>query len=67
MQPINQINQPTETTSAQMNRKPAGNREAKKKFEGNCRHCQIQGHECAECRKLLRNEAAENTAKMQSR
>ena len=38
--------------------KPAEPQRQKKKFDGDCRHCNIYGHKCADCRKPLREEAA---------
>ena len=73
MQPLNQIyNYQPKQQSAQ----PAPNnnttektakREVKRRFEGNCRYCNILGHKWIECRKRLRDEANGITKKSQQR
>ena len=64
MQPLNnlqnypvkqQANQQTATTNN--SGKTTTNKEVKRKFEGNCRYCNIVGHKWIECRKRLRDEA----------
>ena len=58
-QPFNQISAPQPNVAAPQtsNAQPQQNREAKRKFDGQCRHCGIHGHKWAECRKRLRKEA----------
>ena len=62
--------------SKQNNAQPAPNhnnteknaiREVKRRFEGNCRYCNILGHKWIECRKRLRYEANGITKKSQQR
>ena len=64
MQPLNNIQnypakQPTnqQTTATSNPGKPTANKEVKRKFEGNCRYCNIVGHKWIDCRKRLRDEA----------
>ena len=65
MQPLNNIqNYPAkqqtnqQTTSTSNNTaKPNANKEVKRKFEGNCRYCNIVGHKWIDCRKRLRDES----------
>ena len=63
-QPFNQISAPqTNATAPQSSTsQPTQNRETKRKFDGQCRHCGITGHKWAECRKRLREEANNKTA-----
>ena len=58
-QPFNEISapQPNAATSQTSTAQPQQNRETKRKFDGQCRHCGIHGHKWAECRKRLREEA----------
>ena len=58
-QPFNQISAPPPNAAAPQssNSQPPQNRETKRKFDGQCRHCAITGHKWAECRKRLREEA----------
>ena len=42
------------------------NRETKRKFDGQCRHCGIHGHKWAECRKRLREETQNKPANSNS-
>ena len=58
-QPVNQISAPPPNAAAPQssNSQPPQNRETKRKFDGQCRHCGITGHKWAECRKRLREEA----------
>ena len=58
-QPFNQISAPRPNVAAPQtsNAQPQQNRETKRKFNGQCRHCGIHGHKWAECRKRLREEA----------
>ena len=62
-QPFNQISapQPNVATPVSSNSQPTQNRETKRKFDGQCRHCGITGHKWAECRKRLREEAHNKT------
>ena len=55
-QPFNQISapQPNAATPPTSTAQPQQNRETKRKFDGQCRHCGIHGHKWAECRKRLR-------------
>ena len=73
MQPFNQV---YNYQSKQNNAQPAPNhnnteknatREVKRRFEGNCRYCNILGHKWIECRKRLRDEANGITKKSQQR
>ena len=65
MQPLNNIqNYPAkqqtnqQTTSTSNNAaKPNAKKEVKRKFEGNCRYCNIVGHKWIDCRKRLRDES----------
>ena len=58
-QPFNQMSAPQpnaatpQTSIAQLQQ----NRETKRKFDGQCRHCGIHGHKWVECRKRLQEEA----------
>ena len=58
-QPFNQISAPQHNAAEPQssNSQPPQNRETKRKFDGQCRHCGITGHKWAECRKRLREEA----------
>ena len=58
-QPFNEISapQPNAATSQTSTAQPQQNRETKRTFDGQCRHCGIHGHKWAECRKRLREEA----------
>ena len=62
-QPFNQISAPQPNVAAPQssNSQPTQNRETKRKFDGQCRHCGITGHKWAECRKRLREEAHNKT------
>ena len=62
-QPFNQISAPQPNVAAPQssNSQPTQNRETKRKFDGQCRHCGITGHKWAECRKRLREEANNKT------
>ena len=42
-------------------------KEVKRKFEGNCRYCNIVGHRWVECRRRLRDEANDTHTKTQQR
>ena len=62
MQPSNQVfnypeqqhsNQPTQINNR--NSKTTVTKEGKRKFEGNCRYCNIVDHKEIECRKRLRD------------
>ena len=66
-QPFNQISapQPNVATQQSSNSQPTQNRETKRKFDGQCRHCGITGHKWAECRKRLREEAQNKNANNQ--
>ena len=73
MQPLYQI---YNYQPKQQNAQPAPNnnttektatREVKRRFEGNCRYCNILGHKWIECRKRLRDEANGITKKTQQR
>ena len=73
MQPLNQV---YNYQSKQNNAQPAPNhnnteknatREVKRRFEGNCRYCNILGHKWIECRKRLRDELNGITTKSQQR
>ena len=57
-QPFNQMSAPQPPTTAPQNSQsqPQQNKETKRKFDGQCRHCGIHGHKWAECRKRLREE-----------
>ena len=63
-QPFNQISAPQANATAPQSStsQPTQNRETKRKFDGQCRHCGITGHKWAECRKRLREEANNKTA-----
>ena len=63
-QPFNQISapQPNVAVPQSSNSQPTQNRETKRKFDGQCRHCGITGHKWAECRKRLREEAQNKTS-----
>ena len=54
-QPFNQISAPQHNAAEPQssNSQPPQNRETKRKFDGQCRHCGITGHKWAECRKRL--------------
>ena len=58
-QPFNQIRapQPNAATPPTSIVQPQQNRETKRKFDGQCRHCGIHGHKWVECKKRLREEA----------
>ena len=58
-QPFNQISAPQPNVAAPQasNAQHQRNRETKRKFDGQCRHCGMHGHKWAECRKRLREEA----------
>ena len=58
-QPFNQISapQPNVATPQTSNVQTQQPRDAKRKFDGQCRHCGIHGHKWVECRKRLREEA----------
>ena len=62
-QPFNQTSapQPNVAASQSSNSQPTQNRETKRKFDGQCRHCGITRHKWAECRKPLREEAQNKT------
>ena len=62
-QPFNQISAPQPNVAAPQpsNSQPTQNKETKRKFDGQCRHCGIPGHKWAECRKRLREEANNKT------
>ena len=62
-QPFNQISAPQPNVAAPQssNSQPTQNRETKRKFDEQCRHCGITGHKWAECRKRLREEAHNKT------
>ena len=64
MQPINQVNPPTETKPTKPTRKPTETREATK-IDWNYRDCPYHGHKWADCRKRLREEASARTSKPQ--
>ena len=49
--------QPNVAAAQSSNSQLQQNRETKRKFDGQCRHCGIHGHKWAECRKRLREEA----------
>ena len=65
-QPFNQISAPQSNAVAPQssNSQPTQNRETKRKFDGQCRHCGITGHKWAECRKRLREEAHTKTTNL---
>ena len=58
-QPFNQMSAPQSNaaTPQTSNTQSQQNRETKKKFDGQCRHCGIHRHKWAESRKRLREEA----------
>ena len=58
-QPFNQMSapQPNAATPQASTAQPQQNRETKRKFDGQCRHCGIHRHRWVECRKQLREEA----------
>ena len=63
-QPFNQISAPKPNVAVPQssNSQPTENRETKRKFDGQCRHCGITGHKWVECRKRLREEAQNKTS-----
>ena len=73
MQPLNQVyNYQPKQNNAQPAHNPNNTeenptREVKRRFEGNCRYCNILGHKWIECRKRLRDEANGITKKSQQR
>ena len=73
MHPLNQVyNYQPKQNNAQPAHNPNNTeknptREVKRRFEGNCRYCNILGHKWIECRKRLRDEANGITKKSQQR
>ena len=57
-QPFNQMSAPQPPAAAPQNSQSQlqQNREKKRNFDDQCRHCGIHGHKWAECRKRLREE-----------
>ena len=67
-QPFNQMSAPQQPAAAPQNSQSQHqqNRETKRKFDGQCRHCCIHGHNLAECRKRLREETQNKPANSNS-